>query len=399
VSQTVDRFRRSESGQVFASFSLIALPVAIAALGLAVETGQLVEARSRAQLQADAAALAAARALSTKDETVIAERAAEIVTANQSAHNTTSGADQPSLTVEFGTWSTQDGTFTPVAQGNVAAADAVRVQRTQPTPSVLAWIWNRSFTVSADSIARGAPPACGMWGINSVNVGGTFDSYNLAAGYDPLSAKDNGHVCSCGPVSVSGTIFGDARPGPGYSVGGQGTVTGSTEPQDPCDPPSAPDFGDVAVNNDNATIPLSDKGYVVIDAVGRISVGNGDNLTLQPGRYYFTDVKVLGQFTAIGDTEIWVAGDVAASGKGFVNTTQDPEKLTIISTGGSVNLGGQATLYSAVHANNAVVKFPGHSEAFGIVVGKDLNAVGQGQFHVAEEMTPKATGGRMALVR
>jgi Flp pilus assembly protein TadG len=394
--------RRSESGQVFASFSLIALPVAIAALGLAVETGQLVEARSRAQLQADAAALAAARALSTKDETVIAERAAEIVTANQSGpHSTTSGADQPGVTVEFGTWSEQDGTFTPVAQGNVAAANAVRVQRTQPTPSVLAWIWNRSFTVSADSIARGAPPSCGMWGISEVNIGGAYDSYSLAAGYDPLSAKDNANICSCGEIGISGTVFGNARPGPGHSVTGSGLVTGSTEPLNSCDPPSLPDFSDVAVNNDNATLPpVTVKGFPSINGKGELDIGNGDNLTLQPGRYYFPAVGVGGSLTVTGPTELWVVGDVVVSGKGLVNTTENPEYLTVISSGTNVTLGGQAELYGSVLAPSALVKYQGNTEAYGITVANELNAVGHGKYHIAEELMPKGLGGgKMALVR
>jgi hypothetical protein len=123
-----------------------------------------------------------------------------------------------------------------------------------------------------------------------------------------------------------------------------------------------PDFGDVAVNNDNATVPLSDKGYVVTDAQGRISVGNGDNLTLQPGRYYFPAIGIGGQLTVVGPTELWIAGDVMVSGKGIINTTKNPEDLTLVSSGRNVNLGGQGVLYASVLAYTAIVKCQGNTD-------------------------------------
>ena len=134
---------------------------------------------------------------------------------------------------------------------------------------------------------------------------------------------------------------------------------------------------------------------------GQLVLKANENLTLAPGTYLYDSItlRAKASITVTGPTTIYVAsysetqakvavdqGAVEATGKGFVNTTQDPHNLTLVILGDEVTLNGTQDFYGTVIAPNADVILSGTSDYYGMVLGKTVLMRGNFQFHVDESL-------------
>ncbi|MHC4611215.1 MAG: hypothetical protein ACYS7M_12795, partial [Planctomycetota bacterium] len=212
--------------------------------------------------------------------------------------------------------------------------------------------------VEREAVAYNPGPCGGIWGLEDVTVPGnpmtdSFDSTE-GLGYSEFSAKSNGDICSGGPVTVGGSvdINGDVMAAPGYPViqhGGALDISGAVTQWSGKLRVPAVEFGDVATNNDNGTIGLTDNGNDAFSGSG-LFIAAEDNLTLAPGTYFFDSVgfgkhagvKAPGSLTVTGPTAIYLTGDFDITGSGTINSTGDPHDLTILSSGSRVMITGNA---------------------------------------------------------
>jgi hypothetical protein len=165
-------------------------------------------------------------------------------------------------------------------------------------------------------------------------------------------------------------------------------VTGTIGPLPSCIDPVL-DFGDAATNNDNDTIGLSDGGEDPFrHGGGMFRLGGGDNLTLQPGTYYFTPLELTGgsTLTLTGPTTIYTTGRLVVGGGGVINPSGDPHDLSIIASGDRVSWTGGSDTYGSLLAPNAQIVIGGGGDFFGAAIGLELEMTGGSHFHVDESL-------------
>jgi hypothetical protein len=124
-------------------------------------------------------------------------------------------------------------------------------------------------------------------------------------------------------------------------------------------------------------------------------LGSFDNLTLQPGDYYFTSVDMAGSatITVTGPTRIYISGPANFAGGGFINSSQDPHDLTIYSTGSTMSLTGTAGFAGAVIAPETDITLVGDSEYYGTIIGRTVDIQGNSIVHVDESIVYELLGG------
>lgn len=368
---------------------------------LAVDVGYICALTAEAQDNADAGCLAGVSAIHDGDYGSVRARALDMIGRNQKRQGFLALEDQ---IIEVGRWDKATATFESMDFSLASKANAVRVvaKRNKVSLFFAALIGHTSTDVSREAIAQVAPTCGGVWGLDEVKVPGNVvvDSYFSTEGdYSAGSANDNGDVCSNGPMNVSGSIeiHGDVIGDPVEVAGGKAIITGYIDELDkPVEVPPV-DFGDVATNNDNATIGLTDQGRDPFPSGGKylggwnLVIRANDNLTLAPGTYYF-DSAVLGSkmltgsITLTGPTTIYVAGDFGAAGKAQLNTTRNPHNLTIYSSGSKFKLAGKAAVYGSIFAPNTDVMLVGNAEMYGALIGKTVKMAGNFNFHVDESL-------------
>ena len=358
-------YRRRAAVVVFVA---VTLPILFGMAALTIDLGRLSVVRAELQNTADAGALAGASRL--PDEIASATTAEEFIGRNQhiDLENGSSSA-----TVEVGNWDTDTKTFT----ADSPPFNAVRVAVHSTESLFFAQTLGLSSSeVGASAIATRVD-TCKIWGTDDARLSGhaSTDSYDSSAGpYFPGFAGSNGHVCSCGEISVANNaeINGEAR----------------TFPAGAC-PEIMMDFGDVEFNNDNATIGLSDDGKDPFSGGAyEFKLTNGDNITFLPGTYYFESMELSGGATLVvdGPTLIYVSGDIRVTGSGVINLTADPENLSVISSGDKVEWSGGSAYYGTLVAPNADVKIRGGAHYYGGVYGRTLDLGGGSEFHVDESL-------------
>ncbi len=395
--------RRRGAVAVFAAISLVTL---LLCASLAVDVGYICALTAEAQNNADATALAGASALkeSTSD---FRARALDVLARNQATQGFQSFDDQ---IIEVGRWDNATLTFSSLPDFQSASANAVRVLSVRAdVPLFFASIMGHdATTVQREAVALVTPSCQGIWGVNSVTVPGsvTIDSWDGSSGpYDPADPGSNGDVCSNGTVTVSGSadVSGDVLASDITLSGGALTISGITE--ETVDLAVAPpsDFSDVEINNDNNLIPLTDGGFDPFNpAEKKLRIPSGDNLTLPPGRYLFTDLvfNAPATLTLTGPTEIYLTGSLNASGSGTINTTMDPADLTIVSSGTTVSITGSVDFYGSIYAPNADVTLGGNADFYGTLIGGTVDFGGNFKFHVDESLgLLNAMKGPVVLVR
>ena len=359
---------------------------------LAVDVGYICTLVAEMQNTADASSLAGASAIRDGEYYMWKDRAFRFLARNQKLQGFQSLDDQ---VVEVGRWDRATQTFTRMDSSDASHANAVRVvSKRHDVPLFFAALMGKHATnVAREAVAQVTPTCGGIWGLDSVDVPGNArtDSYDSTTGpYSVGTADDNGDVCSNGPIRVSGSveINGDALAEPVTANGARAVVTGSIDTlEEPVTFP-LPDFGDIAVNNDNASIGTTDSGIKSVDAGSKLKVKADDNLTLPPGRFYFDSVDFSsgGTLTISGPTTIYIANDFGVTGEAIVNTTQNPHDLTIICAGDRVNIAGGAAFYGTILAPNADVALTGSADFYGAVIGQMVKIAGSFDFHVDESL-------------
>lgn len=280
-------------GAVVVLVALLLIPV-FGFAAFAVDVGRICLVKSQLQIAADAAALAGARV--SGDPATTRSNAIAVAALNF--------ADSKSVSinggnVELGTWDDTSAKFTKLTGSAETSANAVRVtcSRTtglnNATPLFFApLIGHNTADLTVSSIAKMKPGRCGLIiGLAYVTMSSTShtDSYKSAIGsYNAATAGSEGHVCSNGTISMSGSaaIHGDAHPGPGCTVNSSSSVgvLGKIAPLTKALSFAAADPGNAATVNDNAKIPKSSYGKVAVDSKGNFTLSGGDSVTFCPGR-------------------------------------------------------------------------------------------------------------------
>src|SRR4029453_4129671 len=239
-------------------------------------------------------------------------------------------------------------------------------------------------------------------GTITLSGGTTTDSFDSSVsgytGYNPLTAGSNGHVRSSnGDISLSGDgtqVKGNATAGGSGTVlvRGGATVTGTTThgapplafpPVDtsPCGSP--PEY--------SASNGITGGDYN--PSTGALKASDGATVTLAPGTYCFSSVKLSGGSTLqVNDAvkiylDIKHSGDksdfAAGSSGGVVNTTRKAENLQIFSISSSqeIKLSGGSQVYMAVYAPHSSIVFSGGSDFYGAVVGNTITDSGGTKVH------------------
>lgn len=375
---------------------LVLFPVLIGFAALAIDVGFICNVAAHSQNTADAAALAGAFALyeGRTDSTI--SNVQDVIARNQKSEGFLSLEDQ---TIELGAWDSVNHVFTaldPVDWDKGAFAVRVVARRTQ-TPLFFSAIFGKSHTsVAREAVATGSGACAGVWALNGLQVTGhSFtDSYDSTEGpYEPLSAGENGDICSGRGIDVSGSseVHGDVMTGFGYEAtvsGSSAVITGVTTSS--VDGVEAPviDFTDVIASNDNGTIGLTDGGQSPFSAGLDLFLSGSDNLTLAPGTYLLDSITMNAQasITVTGPTTIYVTGDVNSSGATIVNATLDPSLLTLNVGGTQVNIEGNSAFYGSILAPNAAVTLGGTSDFYGALIGGTIDMAGDFQFHIDESL-------------
>jgi hypothetical protein len=383
--------RRRGAVAVLVAVSLVTLFIFAA---LAVDVGYICALTAEQQNTADAGSLAGGNLLQEGNHFNVDDRVLRLIGKNQRPQGYQSLEDQ---IVEIGIWNSRDHEFIALDPVDWDRAFAVRVRAARnQAPLFFAGVIGFTETdVWREAVAVGSKPCGGIWGLEGVRVPGNVitDSYNSTeGGFDETTAYDNGDICSGREIDVRGSvdINGDAMAGLGYYVDVRGApiITGISSATLDGVPSPPMDFGDVSVNNDNGTIPMTDLGADPFTSGNSIHINSDDNLTLAPGSYHldsFTMASDAG-LTLTGPTTFYVTGDMKVTGAALVNTTMDPNDFTILSSGEEVTINGTAEFFGQILAPNADVTIGGDADWYGAVIGQTVKMHGNFNFHVDESV-------------
>lgn len=384
---------------VIVAFVAVSIVTLLLCASLAVDVGYICALTAEQQDNADAGCLAGAAAIHNGDYDSYEKWALEMIGKNQHYQGFFSIEDQ---IVEVGQWDRATATFTALDPTLARKANAIRVvaARNDAPLFFASIIGHNSTSVTREAIARVSPTCGGIWGLDEVFVPGNVivDSYDSTEGaYSAGSAYENGDVCSNGTLTVAGSmeIHGDVLGSEVVEKGGSYTITGTVETlYKPVVPPTV-DFGDVATNNDNGTIGLTDGGLDPFPGgIWNLFIKANDNLTIAGGTYYFDSIgfgmakgqKVPGSVTVTGPTKIYVAGSIGLTAQGTFNTSTDTAFVEIYSLGPTVSIVGQAAFYGSILAPNADVLLAGNADMYGALIGKTVKMTGSFGFHVDESL-------------
>lgn len=360
---------------------------------LAVDIGFVFNSRGEMQNAVDAGALAGAGALE------IGSAEAETRARDTTHRNGVAGAPvaDDEIVTTIGNWNGVDLTFSPVTGDETVGPNAVRVVANRYGQGLF---FAHMIGVSTTDIGREAIAAIGgalcggVWGLNGITGNGNIytDSYNSDDGpYDLNDVYPNGDLCSNADISLTGSvdIHGDVMYGEGYGLdisGGAYEIWGVVDDQSLNMIPPTFDMEAAMLNNDNATIGLTDGGHDPFNGEWDLHLTGTENLTLDGGTYYFTSASMVGQstITVNGPTEIFLSGNASFAGGGIINATQDPGNLTIYSTGAELFLAGGAGFYGVVIAPETDVTLVGTSDFYGVFIAGTLSFSGDASIHIDE---------------
>ncbi len=257
-------------------------------------------------------------------------------------------------------------------------------------------------------------------GTKSVTIDGgvTTDSYDSLLGtyssqanqWDVIGrfAGTKGSLTSNEALSLSESstrIRGDARPGPGETVTGDGfaTVTGDTTPlQVPINRPPRPrtEFGQVFANNDNALV-TSLPGVVYDPVMMSVTLTSGSTVIFAPGEYFFTSMTLEPGARAefLGSTSLYLVDHLDASSGTIASATGNAQDLSIFAHPYDnlplihlaprplrLELSGSPETALTIHAPGADIEVVGGSDLFGALIGKQVVLGGGVAFHYDEAL-------------
>jgi hypothetical protein len=230
------------------------------------------------------------------------------------------------------------------------------------------------------------------------NVG--TDSYNSALGlYGGANIGQMGDVGSNHDIILKGNVdvSGSAGAVGVIDYGGASSISGNIEKISSVYLPPIDDLvNEVKASNDNNLCTHVDKKGNVsagIDNQGRIN-HNGGTVIMQggttetPKRYYVSDIKLVGNadLKITGPIEIYTDGDLKLVGTAIENPNGVPGDFKIYTSGTSIQLGGTNDFWGVVYAPEAVIDLQGNFQMYGSLIGYDIFARGNPDFHYDEAL-------------
>jgi hypothetical protein len=225
----------------------------------------------------------------------------------------------------------------------------------------------------------------------SLSGSGFVDSYNSTAGTYASQVGVSGHasaagnVASNGGISLSGSakIWGNASPGPGFSVTGTvGAVSGSTTPESTPYTLAAytysPPIGPGPVFNGSKTFTAGTYRY------SSFTVPGGQSVTFQGNVILYVDADFVMSGSGFGTispgatlTIYQGSGQFTVSGGGIMNTDQKPKSLKIYSaTTSNTTISGSAAFYGSLYMPNSALTSSGGSGLYGMAKAKSITITG-----------------------
>ncbi|HEX7447200.1 MAG TPA: pilus assembly protein TadG-related protein [Pirellulales bacterium] len=393
------RIRRERRGAVvvLTAFLMVAL---LGLVALVVDLGYLMLAQTQLQEAADSAALAGSAVLAQGPAAARAE-AQRFASLNMVGKSPVS--IDPIHDVVLGHWDNVSHTFVPLSGADESLADSIqvtcRLEQSGGSPLFFSRLWGaQTANPTAVSLAQSQCTQCGPFiGINEVSVVGDAktDSYSSWAGpYSAATAGAQGSICSNGPIGLVGnaSVRGDAHPGPGQTVAkiGHASITGSTAPRTSAMQLPPVNLAAAATLNDNQNIPMTLLGKNPLNGQGALTLNGRDTLTLPPGTYYFSSLKLVGSSSLeiSGPTTIYCTGSFDCGGGSLVNATQLPRNLQVYCTGPLLKLSGNADFYGTVYAPSTPLLIIGTADFYGTLVGSDLVVIGNPRLHADQSLGP-----------
>lgn len=202
---------------------------------------------------------------------------------------------------------------------------------------------------------------------------------------------EKGNVRSNWVVKMTGnaTVVGDLLSGVRIERTGQNTTaTGIENPNAGMltYPSLVPLVAYRSVVNDNHLIGKTSEGTSPLSGQ-KFKLQNKEGITLQPGKYYFTDFSMLGEceLKLTGATTIYMSGKVEVTGKAKLNVDGSPCRLHIISSSDSPSkamwFSGQSVTKAMLYALRSEVQLNLNSEVFGAVIAKRAKVAGNAVLH------------------
>jgi Flp pilus assembly protein TadG len=398
MSSSLPRRRPSRRGNVLV-LTAFGLVMIFSMVAFAIDIGYILHVNTELQRTADACAMAAVQRLPDQSDAVAAAQA--VAEQNKGMEGPVLGLSD----IVFGKWDRDTATFSPTTDGPNAVR--VVVERTSargnPLGLFFAPLIGSSYSdVSASATSMYDNNLCGpLIGIEWVQVPGepTTDSFRSSDGsYASQVPRDNGNLCSDGPIGLEGSPIanGDANAGRGYgtTLEGSAQVTGNMSPRlRGLNLPDV-DASQYEFNNDNSGLPGVKKGksYVSpVDGKGNFLLDGGAEYDMPPGTYYLNNLTMTGQSTlrTSGPTDIYLTGNLDTAGGFLINDTQIASNLRIFMQGGSSSTAivtSSVDLYSVVYAPKTAVETRGSGQLYGAVVGRTLYVTGTGDAHYDEDL-------------
>lgn len=222
----------------------------------------------------------------------------------------------------------------------------------------------------------------GFFGMDELKMSGGSISDSFIGTYSAGTAQPQSKVGSNGEVRLSGgstQIRGDALAGGTVGTTGGSSVTGTSTDGAP-----AQNFAPVAscspFSNNTGISPSS----AYNSSTGKLEMSSGGTVTLTPGIYCFSEVKMNGgsSLTVSGPTVLNVTEKFDASGGSVSNTTGDAFKLKVnVSGSGDVKISGGSEAYMMIYAPLSQIDVSGSSPFFGSIIGRTLTASGGAFLH------------------
>ncbi len=374
----------------------IMLGVILAMVAFALDIGYIALADTELQRTADACAIAAVQQLPSESDAIAAAQSLAI------GNRGSSGPDLAVSDIQFGFWDRDTATFSAVAS-NVNAVH-VTLERSESRGNPLNLFFAHLLGMSEADVGATATAMydenmCGpLIGIDWVDVPGdaTTDSFQSSHGdYASQVPRDNGSICSDGPINLEGNpiVNGDANPGKNHqtTLSGGAIVTGNTSPRlRPLNLPTV-DISAYEFNNDNHLLPGIPKGKQLVSPVdgrGNFLVDGGKTYDMPSGTYYFNDLTLTGNSTLniTGPTNIYLSGKLDTAGGYLINTTSIASNLRIFMAGLTAIVTSKVDLFAVIYAPNTQVEVRGSAGFYGAAVGKTLLVTGTGDIHYDEDL-------------
>jgi Flp pilus assembly protein TadG len=382
----VGRRQRRGAALVYVTVMLAAL---FAFALLSVDLGRAMQAKFDLQGTCDAAARAAAHALSSGGTPAAARQAAADVVANNRVDGQAVRMN-PASDVTFRNWDATTRTGTLLTGAGEAGANAVQVTlaRTRAGGNPVTLTFGGAIGVpTADVHAVSTACAAGngsdyaIVGINSLTIGGngytdSYDSRNDP--YSAATARHKGSVASNGDISLSGSakVDGDVRCGVGKStsVSGAATATGRVAPL------GAP------LSFPSVTLPAS-----YVDA-GDCVMSSG-TVSLAGGVYVFDtfDLSGTAHIAWQGPVVIYVRTAYKIRGKAVVDTYQNipaNQVLKLLPTCKTASWTGSQSCVGEVYAPDTDFTVGGKAQLYGRIIARTISVGGSAGLHYDEAMPP-----------